>query len=140
MYTHHDETPFVHLHTCLTFACLLYIPLMFISTMSTVLLYLLQDGNTPLHLAARAGHTACVNHLLSIPGIAANAKNKSQQTPLMLATKYDVITSLQKYSTCKEDYPVHTFNKVILCGDTGAGKSSLAKVLGLLGMHVVQLC
>ena len=60
-------------------------------------------------------------------------------TPLMMARKYDVITLLQKYSTCYEDYPVHTFSKVILCGDTGAGKSSLAKVQwigpGLLGFH-----
>ena len=81
-----------------------------------------------------------MKHLLSTPGIAANAKNKKQQTPVMVAIKYDVIRSLQKYSTCYEDYPVHTFNKVILCGNTGAGKSSLAKVLGLLGMHVVHLC
>ena len=57
----------------------------------------------------------------------------------MLATKYDVISLLQNYTTCYEDYPVHTFSKVILCGDTGAGKSSLAKVKwigpGLLGYH-----
>ena len=46
----------------------------------------------------------------------------------MMATKYDVIRLLQKYTICYEDYPVHTFSKVILCGDTGAGKSSLAKV------------
>ena len=61
------------------------------------------------------------------------------QTPLMMATKYDVIRLLKKYSTCYEDYPVHTFSKVILCGDTGAGKSSLAKVKwigpGLLQYH-----
>ena len=69
-----------------------------------------------------------MKHLLSTPGIDVNMKNLQQLTPLMLATKYDVITLLQKYSTCCEDYPVHTFNKVILCGDTAAGKSSLAKV------------
>ena len=61
------------------------------------------------------------------------------RTPLMVARAYDVITLLQKYATCYEDYPVHTFSKVILCGDTGAGKSSLAKVKwigpGLLGYH-----
>ena len=101
--------------------------------MLTELPYLLQDGNTSLHHAAGEGHTACVKYLLSTPGISVNTKNKRQQTPLMVATKYDVITSLQKYSTCYEDYPVHTFNKVILCGDTGAGKSSLAKVLRLTG-------
>ena len=57
----------------------------------------------------------------------------------MMATKYDVIRLLKKYTTCYEDYPVHTFSKVILCGDTGAGKSSLAKVKwigpGLLVYH-----
>ena len=46
----------------------------------------------------------------------------------MLAIAYDVITLLQKYTTCYKDYPVHIFSKVILCGNTGAGKSSLAKV------------
>ena len=123
------ETPFVHSHTCLTFACMLYIPHMFISTILTEQLCLLQDGNTPLQHAAREGYITYVKHLLSTPGIAANTKNQKQQTPLMVTTKYDVITSLQKYSTCYEDYPVHTFNKVVLCGDTGAGKSTLAKVL-----------
>ena len=57
-----------------------------------------------------------------------NIINSKHLTPLMVATKYDVITVLQPYSTCYDDYPVHTFNKVILCGDTEAGKSSLAKV------------
>ena len=40
--------------------------------MLTELLYPLQDGYTPLHLAAREGHTTCVEHLLSIPGIDVN--------------------------------------------------------------------
>ena len=38
-------------------------------------MYPLQDGCTPLHLAARGGHTACVEHLLSTPGIDGNIKN-----------------------------------------------------------------
>ena len=37
--------------------------------MLTEILYPLQDGNTPLHLAARGGHTTCVEYLLSAPGI-----------------------------------------------------------------------
>ena len=40
-------------------------------------LYPLQDGYTPLHLATRGGHTTCtcVEHLLSTPGIDVNIKN-----------------------------------------------------------------
>ena len=33
------------------------------------LLYPLQYGHTPLHLAADEGHATCVEHLLSTPGI-----------------------------------------------------------------------
>ena len=39
------------------------------------LLYPLQDGHTPLHLAARRGHTICVKRLLSTPGIDVNIKD-----------------------------------------------------------------
>ena len=33
-------------------------------------------GDTPLLLAARGGHTTCVEHLLSTPGIDVNIKNR----------------------------------------------------------------
>ena len=36
----------------------------------------LQLDITPLHLAAEGGHTTCVEHLLSIPGIDVNIKNR----------------------------------------------------------------
>ena len=36
---------------------------------------LLQDGVSPLHNAAWGGHTACVEHLISTPGIDVNIKN-----------------------------------------------------------------
>ena len=36
------------------------------------LLYPLQAGYTPLHCAAEGGHTTCVEHLLSTPGIDVN--------------------------------------------------------------------
>ena len=38
-------------------------------------LYPLQDGNTPLHFAAKGGHTTCVEHLLSTPGTVVNIKD-----------------------------------------------------------------
>ena len=44
-------------------------------TISTVL-YPLQYGFTPLHYAARGGHTTCVEHLLSTPGIDVNIKSE----------------------------------------------------------------
>ena len=45
--------------------------------MLTELLYPLQyDCCSPLHNAARQGHSACVEHLLSTPGIDANIKDK----------------------------------------------------------------
>ena len=40
--------------------------------MLTGLLYPLQDGDAPLHIAARGGHTTCVECLLSTPGIDVN--------------------------------------------------------------------
>ena len=36
---------------------------------------IVQDGYTPLHLAARGGHITCVDHLLTTPGIDVNIKN-----------------------------------------------------------------
>ena len=45
--------------------------------MLTELLYPLQGGSTPLHLAAKRGHTTCVEHLLSIPGIDVNINKVS---------------------------------------------------------------
>ena len=47
-----------------------------VPTMLTELFYPLQDGNTPLYLAAGSGHTTCVEHLLSTPGIDVNIQNK----------------------------------------------------------------
>ena len=43
--------------------------------MLTELLYPLQRGHTPLHLAAVEGHTTSVERLLSTPGIDVNIKD-----------------------------------------------------------------
>ena len=44
------------------------------------LLYPLQGGDTtPLHLAACGGHTTCVEHLLSTPGIDVNIQDQLRQ-------------------------------------------------------------
>ena len=51
----------------------------------TELLYPLQDGDTPLHLAARGGHTTHVERLLSTPGIDVNIKDKVRWSIEMLS-------------------------------------------------------
>ena len=45
-----------------------------VPTMLADLLYPLQYGDTPLHFAAKGGHTTCVKRLLSTPGIDVNIK------------------------------------------------------------------
>ena len=53
----------VHVHVCI------------VPIIMTELCNPIQGGHTPLHLAASGGHTACVEHLLSTPGIDMNIKD-----------------------------------------------------------------
>ena len=39
------------------------------SMFGTIQMYALQSDSTPLHIAAWKGHTTCMEHLLSTPGI-----------------------------------------------------------------------
>ena len=61
--------------------------------MLTELLYPLQGGYTPLHLALKGDHTTCVEQLLSIPGIDVYIKDQVSWCSLVgllsyLATNY----------------------------------------------------
>ena len=78
-------------------------------------------------MASERNHGDCVRRLLSAPGINANLENGRGETPLNLATEYVVLTLLQKYTNCYKDFPVHTYGKVIMCGDSGAGKTTLTE-------------
>ena len=40
------------------------------------ILYPLQGGDAPLHCVAKGGHTTCVEHLLSTPGVDVNIQDK----------------------------------------------------------------
>ena len=55
----------------------LHVYVYIVPTMLTELLYTPQNGNTPLYLAAKGGHTTCVVHLLSTPGIDVNISKVS---------------------------------------------------------------
>ena len=54
----------------------MYYMYVYIPTMLTKLLYPLQDGNTPLHLATEGGHITCAERIVSTPGIDVNIKDK----------------------------------------------------------------
>ena len=78
-----------------------------------------------MHLAIEEDQVQCVKELLSAPGIDVNIKNKNGNIAVMLARgKYEILKLLRVFC----EFPVHTFSKVILCGNSGAGKSSLAQV------------
>ena len=52
--------------------------------MFTELLYPLQRGYTPLHLAVFEGHTTCIEHLLSTPDIDVKSSGNDVRCPLMI--------------------------------------------------------
>ena len=79
-------------------------------------------GWTPLHYACYYNHAHIVQYLLSTGRVNPLAKDKWGITPLYYATrKYDIIKLLQPCIDYRGDYPVHTFTKLILTGDSGAG-------------------
>ena len=91
------------------------------------------SGYTPLHLACYFNHAHIVQYLLSTGHVNPLAENKDGHTPLSYATgKYDIIKLLQPYVDCSRDYPVHTFTKLILTGDSGAGKTTIAQLIILI--------
>ena len=83
------------------------------------------------------GRGDCVRLLLSVPGINVSLENGYGYTPLMLATAYEVLILLEKYTTSCKDFPVHTYGKVIMCGDSGAGKTTLTEVRHTRCMNIM---
>ena len=80
-----------------------------------------------------SGHTAVVQLLLQDRRVDALSVGKSGLTPVDYAELSDCCYQLLKLFKpllkSHEDYPIHSFTKVVLTGNSGAGKSSLAKVI-----------
>ena len=88
------------------------------------------DGWTPLHYACRDNRVHIVQHLLSTGRVNPLTKNKSGFTALSYASGcYDLIKLFEPFEECRTAFPVHTFTKLILTGDSGAGKTTTAKHL-----------
>ena len=83
-------------------------------------------------------HVGSVRALLATPGINVNIQGFDGLIPLKVATKFEIIAMLKKYTTNCEDYPIHSFGKVILCGDTGSGKTTLAQVIASMLYHDIH--
>ena len=86
-----------------------------------------QDNNSALHLAARKDQVDCVRALLYAPGIDMNIKNNSGRTAMMEAGYKSLGLFNKVIKTCS-DYPAHSYGKVVLFGNFGAGKSTLTQV------------
>ena len=87
-------------------------------------------GWTPLYLACRGSHTNIVQYLLSTGQVNPLIKTKCGHTALSYASDdYDVIKLFEPFVECSTAFPVHTFTKLILTGDSGAGKTTTAKHL-----------
>ena len=88
-------------------------------------------SNTALHIACSYRKVDIVKYLLSTGRIDPMAENRYQLTPLQLAENdYDILKLFEPFVECKVDFPVESYSKVFLCGNTTNGKSSLAHALG----------
>ena len=62
------------------------------------------------------------------------AKNNNNQTAMELVydnakNRFIILKMFEPFEQCRKDFPVESYSKVFFCGNTGAGKSSLAAVI-----------
>ena len=89
--------------------------------------------NTPLHLACYVGHSiAVIEYILSTGKIDPLAKNTFGKTPLQMvdeSKREKVKQSFAMFGKIKMSHPVNSYVNVVLLGNPGAGKSTLAQVI-----------
>ena len=87
-------------------------------------------GNTPLHEACINDRPKIVEYLLSTGRVNPLTKNKKGNTALYYASgKFDIMKLFEPFKKCRTAFPVQTFTKLILTGDSGAGKTTIAEVI-----------
>ena len=62
------------------------------------------------------------------------AKNRNNQTAMELVyhnnvNRFNILKMFERFEQCRKDFPVESYSKVFFCGNTGAGKSSLAAII-----------
>ena len=94
-----------------------------------------QSGKTILHWASYHGHIHIVEWLLHSGKVNIMARDNHQKTCVDVAgsptTKnhYELLKLFQPFIDATMSFPLHTFSKSVLTGNSGAGKTTLAKVI-----------
>ena len=98
-------------------------------------------GRTPLHYACMRDHAHIVQYLLSTGRVNPLTKNEYGNTALYWASgKYDLIKLFEPFEECRTAFPVHTFTKLILTGDSGAGKTTITELIVRLASSTAVEC
>ena len=98
------------------------------------------NGYTPLHNACIGNHAHIVQYLLSTGRVNPLTKTKSGLTALSYARDYDLIKLFEPFEECRTAFPVHTFTKLILTGDSGAGKTTITELIVRLASSTAVEC
>ena len=99
------------------------------------------DGETPLHSACLGNHAHIVQYLLSTGRVNPLTKTKLGRTALYYASgKYDILKLFEPFEECRTAFPVHTFTKLILTGDSGAGKTTITELIVRLASSTAVEC
>ena len=93
-----------------------------------------RNGDTLLHYACKYNHPQIAQFLLSTGKVDPLAENKEDKSPLDYACRhgYDLLKLFQSFPQCERDFPVHTYTKLILTGYSGAGKTTISRLILLL--------
>ena len=98
-------------------------------------------GWTPLHWACISDHAHIIQYLLSTGRVNPLTKDKDGDTALSYASgKYDIIKLFEPFEECRTAFPVHTFTKLILTGDSGAGKTTITELIVRLASSTAVEC
>ena len=96
-------------------------------------------GWTPLHFACFFEEVHVVSYLISTGKVDPHVNNDDGMTPIYYAayqSNYDLLKLFQCFTQFQRDFPVHTYTKLILTGCSGAGKTTLSKLIFLLANDV----
>ena len=90
-------------------------------------------GGTILYLASYYGHIHIVQWLLHSGKVNLMAKDNLWRTCVDIAghvkNQFELLKLLRPFIKATISFPIHTFSKTVLTGNSGAGKTTLAKVI-----------